>query len=104
LGARTVHRRLKEPDFAQRLQQMRADIVQRTVGMLIAGSVEAGKTLIVLQEASQPGSVRLGAARTVLEFAIRLREIAELEQRIAALESQLKSTTAMGSTSCVKED
>jgi hypothetical protein len=33
--------------------------------------------------------VRLGAARAVLELGVKLREAAELEARIAALEQQL---------------
>jgi hypothetical protein len=64
--------------------------------MLTAAALEAVKTLVGLQDASTPAPVRLGAARTLLEFGIKLRENAELLERVAALESQLQ-TMAPGS-------
>ena len=41
-----------------------------------------------LQKDSVPHAVRLGAARAVLELGIKVREMVELEARIAALEAQ----------------
>ena len=94
ISARTVHRRLKDSDFHQRLLALRLDMVQRAVGMLTASAMEAVKTLITLQETSVSPAVRLGAARTVLEFGIKMRETAELAERIAALEAQVPVTPA----------
>ena len=88
VGVATAYRRLKDPDFMHRLQQIRAGMVQRTAGSLVAAGIEAVKTLLALQQASNPGSVRLGAARAVLELGTKLRESVELEQRIAALEQK----------------
>jgi hypothetical protein len=92
ISARTVHRRLKDNDFHQRLLALRLDLVQRAVGMLTASAMEAVKTLITLLEPSVSPVVRLGAARTILEFGIKLRETAELAERIAALEARVQST------------
>jgi hypothetical protein len=89
IGTRTAYRRLKEEGFHQRLRDLRLDMVQRTGGMLTASGMEAVKTLISLQEASASPAVRLGAARTVLEFGIKMRETTELAERIAALEAQV---------------
>jgi hypothetical protein len=94
VSVRTAHRRLNEEGFQKRLQDVRADMVQRTVGMLTASGMEATKTLISLLESRVPQAVRLGAVRTILEFGIKLREIDELAQRIAALEAKLGSTEA----------
>ena len=85
----TAYRRLKEPEFQQRLREVRADMVQRTGGMLTAAAGEAVKTLLALQKDSVPPATRLGAARAVLELGLKVRETAELEQRLAALEEQL---------------
>jgi hypothetical protein len=86
LHKRTVYRCLEDPAFVQRLQQARHDMVQRTNGMLTAAAGESVKALLALvKERTQP-AVRLGAARAVLEIGMRLRQQAELEQRIAALE------------------
>src|SRR5262249_47455294 len=89
LCERTVYRRLTEPDFKRRLQELRAEFVQRTAGALTAAATEAVRTLLELQKPSHSGTVRLGAARAILELGMKLREVAELEERIAALEEQL---------------
>jgi CheY-specific phosphatase CheX len=89
VSASTVKRRLLEPEFLQRLQAMRADMVQRATGMLTAAALESVKTLLTLQTDVTPPSVRLGAARAVLELGVRLRETAELHERIAAMETQM---------------
>jgi hypothetical protein len=91
ISVRTAQRRLAEPAFRQRLQELRTDMAQRTGSMLIAAGMEAVKTLISLQDVTIPAAVRLGAARTVLEFGIKLRDNNEFVERIAALEARAAS-------------
>ena len=91
MSPRTVHRRLKEPAFLERLKEARADMLQRTAGMLTAAGPESVKTLITLQQTTNAGSVRLGAARSVLEMGVKVREASELAQRLAALEAQVNA-------------
>jgi HEAT repeat protein len=95
LSERTVYRRLHDVSFQGRLQQVRADMVQRAAGLLTAAAVEAVKTLLELQKSSTPAAVRLGAARAVLEIGIRLRESADLEARLSALEARLMTPLQM---------
>jgi len=94
MSARTVYRRLRDPDFCHRLQQMRADMVQRTAGMLTAAGSESVRTLVALQKETIPPATRLGAARAVLLLGLKVREVAELEQRIAALEAAQQAQQA----------
>ncbi len=89
ISRRTAHRRLADADFRQQLLGLRADMVQRTAGMLTAASMEAVKTLLALQKESIPAAVRLGAARSVLELGMKVRETAELQERLRALEERL---------------
>jgi hypothetical protein len=89
---RTVYR-LAELDFRRRMQALRADIAQRIAGLLTAAAVEAVKTLLELQKASAPNAVRLKTARAVLEIGTKLREAADLKERLAALEEQLAGTS-----------
>ena len=89
VSLRTVRRRLNDPAFAAKLQEMRSDLLQRASGMLTAASLEAVKTLVSLQGTTMPPPVRLGAARAVLELGLRVRELAEVEGRLALLERQL---------------
>jgi hypothetical protein len=86
---RTVYRRLKDAAFRRKLQDLRADMVQRTSGALTAAGAEAVRTLLGLLKEATPGSVRLGAARAVLEWGVKLRENVELEERLQALEGQV---------------
>jgi HEAT repeat protein len=65
-------------------------MVKRTAAMLSAGAMEAVKTLISLLQSSTSPSVRLGAARAMLELSVRLREAAELHERITALEQRVE--------------
>src|SRR5262249_36838393 len=86
ISERTVRRRLRDPDFCRRLQELRTEMMERLAGLLTAASSEAVKTLLALLKEGTVAAVRLGAARAVLELNLKVREVAELEQRIAALE------------------
>jgi hypothetical protein len=97
ISVRTAHRRMRDAKFKRQLQAFKADIVQRTTGMLSSASLEAGKTLIRLQDASVSPQVQLGAARATLEFGIKFRENLEVEQRLAALEQVIKQGINHGS-------
>jgi hypothetical protein len=85
---RTVYRRLEDPAFQARVQEARGEMVKRSAGMLTAAAGESVRTLLSLQKDSAPPAVRLGAARAVIELGIKVRELADLESRIAALEAQ----------------
>src|SRR5687767_9697215 len=69
----TVHRRLREPTFRQRVVEARDEMVSRSVARLSATSTLAADTLRGLL-AARSETVRLGAARAVLELGSRLRE------------------------------
>jgi len=90
----TVYRRLKDAEFQQELRQTKADMARRTAAMLTAAAGEAVKTLLALLKDSIPSSSRLGAARAILELGVRFRESAELEERIAAMESHIAAEAA----------
>jgi hypothetical protein len=88
LHERTVYRRLEDPVFRARVQEARGEMVKRSAGLLTAAAGESVRTLMALQKAPTPPAVRLGAARAVLELGIKVRELVDLETRIAALEAQ----------------
>jgi hypothetical protein len=90
----TVYRRLADEDFRRQIQQLRTEMVQRTAATLTTAGSESVKTLLTLQQPTAPPAVRLGAARSVLELGVKLREVAEFEQRLAALEGRLAAQEA----------
>jgi hypothetical protein len=91
IGERTATRRWADPGFRRRVADLRAGMMQRALGKLADGMAEAADTLRRLLN-SYSESVRLGAARSVLELGHRLRETVELEQRLAEVEEQLAAS------------
>ena len=87
----TVQRRMNDPAFHKRLQELGTEMVKRSSAAMTAGAMESIKTLMTLQGTSAPYNVRLGAARAFLEIGIRMREVADTEERLAAVEAQIAS-------------
>lgn len=94
VAARTVARRLADPAFRKRVETLRRDMVERTAAMLTAAAGEAVRTLLGLQKDTIQSSVRLGAARAILDMSFRAREVAELEQDLRELEQQVNAINA----------
>ena len=88
VAERTIYRRLDDPTFTAQIDAARTEMIARAVGRLAETSTEAADTLRALLTASAE-TVRLGAARSILELAIKLREHDELVSRIEALEASL---------------
>ena len=91
----TVQRRLQDPEFKAELKKLQCDMVQRAASTLTAAMTEAIKTLLSLQQPSTSAATRLGAARTILEMGIKIREVADLEERLTALEQQMAVNNSM---------
>jgi hypothetical protein len=85
-----VYRRLADPAFRAQVNEVRADTVRRAADMFSAASLPAIKTLMTLHESATSESVRLGAARAIIELGCKLRENVELTARLAALETRLE--------------
>jgi hypothetical protein len=88
VAVRTVYRRLADPDFKDQVKAAQAELLKRTCGALTAGSLAAVQTLMELQKPASTPAVRLGAARAFLELALKVRDAADFEERLAALEQQ----------------
>jgi transposase len=88
IGERTAHRRLSEPEFQQRIAELRMQLLSEAVGRLTDATTEAAETMRSLLQ-SKSGSVRLSAARAIMEYAPKLREAVELERRMAQIEAEV---------------
>jgi hypothetical protein len=91
VSRRTVFRRLADPAFRAQVTEMRAEIVRRTSAMVTAGGMTAVKTLTTLQDSAASESVRLGAARAMIELGCKLRESIEWAERLATVEGRLET-------------
>jgi phenylalanyl-tRNA synthetase beta subunit len=97
IAERTAYRRLDDPAFRQRVNQLRLELVQRTAGMLSGAGLGSVKTLVDLQnDVAVAAGVRRRAARDVLELGLKLREAADLEERLAAVEERLAQGPCAG--------
>jgi hypothetical protein len=85
IGERTATRRCVDTAFRRRVAELRGDMVQRALGRMADGMAEAADKLRQLLAADSE-SVRLGAARALLELGVKLRESVELAERLDALE------------------
>lgn len=84
---RTLRRWMTESAFRQRYESMRRDLISNAWHGLQARLSEASTTVAALMnDKSVPPQVRLGAARIVLEFALRSCEQLDILPRLEALE------------------
>ena len=85
----TAHRRLRQPEFRCRIAEIRAEMLSQMVGNL--SHIGTGAVIVLAQlTQAKSESVRLSAARAILEFVFRGTELVGVQERLAALESQLK--------------
>jgi AcrR family transcriptional regulator len=94
VSERTIHRRLETKEFRDRLHRLRGQILETAGGFLASAALESAQTLVALQGEEHPPAVRLGAARTVLEQAVRVRELIALETRVDQLQQDIERLEA----------
>lgn len=86
-GERTIKTWRTNPAFKKRVDEYRAELIGTALGKLADGMATAADTLGYLSRKAKSETVRLGASRAVIELGVKLRESVELEERIAALET-----------------
>jgi hypothetical protein len=94
LSERTVSRRLGNPDFQGQLNEARRRVLARAVNLLVDGALAASTQLRLLATTATQESIRLAAARSVLEYAFKGIEFADLVQEIAELREQVQQVVA----------
>jgi hypothetical protein len=75
------------------VEECRSRLIDAAAGSLASAMRKAALTLKQLLDV-ESGAVRLGAARAILDSAMKLAEVAELERRVQNLESALSEKTA----------
>jgi hypothetical protein len=90
VSERTVYTRLADSDFGRRVSDLRAELVNTSVGRLAAAAATAADTLAELLGAAAPPTVRLAAARAVLDL-VRLAFDETIAERLSALERQAEA-------------
>ncbi len=94
VSVRTIGRLMADTAFKSEVAAARNELVQRIAGRLADAGAETVKTLVELRDGAESEAVRLGAARSVLEYLTRLREHVELADRLAGIEAALADREA----------
>jgi transposase-like protein len=86
----TLYRWMKQPAFVQAVHSAEADAVEDLSRMLVRLGRTAVATLAkAMNDPATPASTKVRAADATLSRLLQLRELATLEQRVAALEASL---------------
>jgi hypothetical protein len=93
LSEQTVGRRLDDSAFRSRLTSVRAKMLDRCIGQLARSLTAASRTLRQLLSA-QAETVRLGAARAIVELHGKLHESTELAARLDEVEKLMQGRLA----------
>ena len=88
VSERTVRRRMDDDSFRRQVDQARAEMLAQAMGRLSVARTGAATTPALLLGKDTPPAVRLGAARAILDAALRRREQPDIAERPAALERQ----------------
>lgn len=91
VSERTVHRWRTNPKFRARVEELRTEMTDQVVGGLVSASRAAVAELHRLMTQSGNDTVRLGAARCILDKLLLLHEHFELSERVKALEARSDS-------------
>lgn len=87
----TVGRRKRDPQFMLRVSWARGKMIETAAGRLASAAEEAVACLRTLLT-DESSSVRLGAARSILESVVRFRELADLQDEMRQIQQQLGIT------------
>lgn len=89
VGDKTLYRWLQQPSFRAELDAAETRIVDETARAVLRLQHAALAVVgLIMADGRESASVRLAAAKTALEYGIRLRELQAIERRLAALEAQ----------------
>lgn len=87
----TLYRWLKELELAEALEEAEHDAYQAASSKVVGSAEIAASVLVELAENPHTAQyVRAQSARTLLEFALKLKEMRDIEARILELEAQLR--------------
>lgn len=84
----TLWRWLKEKDFSEAYRELKREAVSQAVTRLQQISCKAVETLKeVMENEESPASVRVNAAKSILEMAVKAVELDDITKRLEELEA-----------------
>ena len=87
---------LRDAQFVEQFRRTRQEVMKHVVARVQRASAEALDTLCHVQMKGDSDSVRVTAAKAVLDLAFKVHELEEIEQRIEKLERQAENNNEAG--------
>jgi transposase len=84
----TAQRRLRDPRFRERVQEIRRRAVDDAIGQMVSAMTLAVSKLRHLVESGEKESIQLRAAMGLLDLALRAAALADLQERVEQLEQR----------------
>ena len=89
LSVRQLFERRQDPAFVAKLKQAQAEALESTTRFLQSATGTAARVLAEIAESpGRPAQVRISAAKSILDMAVRYTETVDLQARLDALERQ----------------
>ena len=93
IGRMTAYHWMNEiPALPKRVITLRAEMTKQAVGLLVANMTSAADTLGYLCRKGKTESIRLNAARAIIELGVKVRDTVEFEERLKAIEERQQQT------------
>jgi len=93
LSEPTLYRLLQSEDFKTKYRAARRELVENTISQLQRDGQDAATALRqIVKDKKAPSSVRVAAARVILEQGIKAVELIDLEERVKHLEEITKGS------------
>ncbi len=90
ISPNTIYIALRDETFAQAYKEARHKAVEHSITMLSRASSLAVSTLVqIVEDTQQKSSVRVNAAKSILEFSFRGYETEQLVERVEKLEKAI---------------
>jgi len=84
----TVRRRLRSAKYMAKVREIRRQMTSQASGQLADGLAEATATMRALLKSSND-SVRLGAAKGMVQLSVQLGEMSDLAEKVGKLEQMV---------------
>jgi hypothetical protein len=89
VGEHTLRRWLQDAAFSEAYRAARRQVVQQAIVQVQRATKKAVETLLgVMADNAAPSSAKVRAAQVILDLALRVVELEDIETRLVALEAQ----------------
>lgn len=90
VGNTTIHRRLKDTAFQERIREFRKQMVIEAMGRAVAGLTDSITILQDIAIACPVDAVRVSAARACIEAADKLRRNHDQQEQLDAMRAEIR--------------